>query len=112
MENIMGKPLEITKESFEKDVKQADMPVLLDFWAPWCGPCRTLAPVLDELASEFEGKAVIAKVNVDENPELAQEYRVSGIPSLVFFKGGEAVDQLVGVQQKSALADKLTSLSN
>lgn len=108
----MGKPLEITKESFEKDVKQADMPVLLDFWAPWCGPCRTLAPVLDELASEFEGKAVIAKVNVDENPELAQEYRVSGIPSLVFFKGGEAVDQLVGVQQKSALADKLTSLSN
>lgn len=108
----MGKPLEITKESFEKDVKQADMPVLLDFWAPWCGPCRTLAPVLDELASEFEGKAVIAKVNVDENPELAQEYRVSGIPSLVFFKGGEAVDQLVGVQQKSALADKLNALSN
>lgn len=108
----MGATLEVTKETFEKEVKAADVPVLVDFWAPWCGPCRTLAPTLDELANEFEGKAVVCKINVDENPELAQEYRVSGIPSLLFFKGGEAVDQMVGVQQKADLANKLTELSN
>ncbi len=108
----MGNVLEVTKDTFDNEVKNADVPVLVDFWAPWCGPCRALAPVIDELAVEFDGKAKIVKINTDENTELAQQYRISGIPSLLFFKGGEPVEQLVGVQQKSDLAKKLTEITN
>lgn len=108
----MGNVLEVTDATFENEVKQSDVPVLVDFWAPWCGPCRALAPVIDELAGEFDGKVKIVKINTDENTETAQQYRISGIPSLLFFKGGEPVEQMVGVQQKSALIDKLNEISN
>lgn len=108
----MGNVLEINKDNFDSEVKQADVPVLVDFWAPWCGPCRALAPVIEELAQEYGDKVKICKINTDENVELAQQYRVSGIPSLMFLKNGEVVEQLVGVQQKSTLVEKLNAISN
>jgi thioredoxin 1 len=107
----MSNVMEVTDATFDAEVKQSTVPVLVDFWAPWCGPCRALAPVIDELAAEFEGKVKIVKMNTDENMQTAQEFRISGIPSLLFFKGGQVADQLVGVQQKSALATKLTEIS-
>lgn len=107
----MSNVMEVTDATFDAEVKQSTVPVLVDFWAPWCGPCRALAPVIDELAAEFEGKVKIVKMNTDENMQTAQEFRISGIPSLLFFKGGQVADQLVGVQQKSALANKLTEIS-
>jgi thioredoxin 1 len=95
----MSNALEVTDASFEQDVKQSDVPVLVDFWAPWCGPCRSLAPVIDELAAEYDGKVKVVKINTDDNANTAQTYRISGIPSLLIFKNGEAVEQLVGVQK-------------
>ncbi len=108
----MSNVVEVTDSNFETEVKQSDIPVLVDFWAPWCGPCRALAPVIDELASEFEGKVKVVKVNTDENTKVAQEFRISGIPSLLFFSKGEAVEQMVGVQKKSTLVDLLNKHSN
>jgi len=103
----MGALLEITESNFEQEVKQASEPVLVDFWAPWCGPCKALAPVIEELATDFAGKVKVVKVNTDDNVSLAQNYRISGIPSLILFKNGEPVDQLVGNQKKSVLAELL-----
>jgi thioredoxin 1 len=100
----MSNALEVTDKTFEQEVKQAQMPVLVDFWAPWCGPCKALGPVIDELASEYAGKVKIVKVNTDENQEVAQQFRISGIPSLLVFKNGEMVEQMVGLQKKSALS--------
>lgn len=106
----MSQALEVTDASFDAEVKTSDVPVLVDFWAPWCGPCRSLAPVIDELASDFQGKVKICKVNTDENAAVAQRYRISGIPSLLFFHKGEVVEQRVGVQKKSDLAEILNRL--
>ncbi len=107
----MSKALEVTDATFEKEVKEAQQPVLVDFWAPWCGPCKALGPVIDEVAAEFDGKVKVVKVNTDENLATAQKFKISGIPSLVFFdKSGEAVEQMVGVQKKSALVDQLNKL--
>ena len=102
--------LHITKENFEQEVLQSEVPVLLDFWAPWCGPCKMLGPVLEELAGEYEGKANIVKVNVDEVSELASEYGVMSIPNMFFIKNGEVVKQVVGYQPKAALKQVLDSL--
>ncbi|MBZ7936122.1 MULTISPECIES: thioredoxin [Campylobacter] len=103
----MGKYIELTSENFSQ-VKEGV--ALVDFWAPWCGPCRMLAPVIDELANDFDGKAKICKINTDEQGDLAAEYGVRSIPTLIFFKNGEVVDQLVGAQSKQAITDKLNSL--
>ena len=97
---------EISQADFEQEVLKADVPVLVDFWAPWCGPCVSIAPALEKLAEQYEGKARIAKVNVDENPELAAQFGVRSIPYLVMFKNGEAAQSVVGAQPPQAL-DKL-----
>lgn len=95
--------LTITKENFETEVMQSDLPVLVDFWADWCGPCRMFSPIVDEFAQENEGKVKVGKINVDEQPDLAGRYGVMSIPTAILFKNGEIASTLVGVQPKSAL---------
>nr|WP_308870973.1 thioredoxin [Orenia metallireducens] len=102
--------VEVNKDNFEEEVLNSDMPVVVDFWAPWCGPCQAIAPVLEELGAEYTGKVKVAKVNVDDNQELATEYQVASIPNLVFFKGGEAVDRQIGFSSKGDLENKINSL--
>lgn len=102
--------LQLTDASFKKEVLEASRPVLVDLWAPWCGPCRMLGPIVEELAQEYAGRAVVGKLNTDENADTAAAYRVSAIPTLLFFKGGKLVEQLVGVQPKAAIKAKLDSL--
>ena len=104
----MGKYIELTNDNFNSTVEKGIS--LVDFWAPWCGPCRMIAPVIDELAGDFEGKANICKVNTDEQQDLATKYGVRSIPTILFMKDGEIVDQVVGASSKQALADKLNSL--
>lgn len=96
---------------FEADVLKANKPVLVDFWAEWCGPCRALGPILEELATEFGAKATVLKVNVDENPELAQQYGIRGIPTMIFFKNGQAAKTLVGMQPKEEIKKSLEELA-
>lgn len=102
--------LQLTDASFKKEVLEASQPVLVDLWAPWCGPCRMLGPIVEELAQEYAGRAVVGKLNTDENADTAAAYRVSAIPTLLFFKDGKLVEQLVGVQPKAAIKAKLDSL--
>jgi thioredoxin 1 len=92
--------INVTTANFEQEVLKADIPVLVDFWAAWCGPCRMVAPVIAEIAEEKKGSVKVCKVNVDEEPELAEKYRVSGIPTIICFKNGQAVSQVVGYRPK------------
>lgn len=102
--------LKITKDNFNEEVVNSDIPVLLDFWAPWCGPCRMLAPTVEELADEYDGKAKIGKVNVDEEPELAGNFDVASIPTVVVIKDRKIMDKSIGFVPKSKLEEMLKSV--
>jgi thioredoxin 1 len=103
----MGNVAELSENDFQTEVLQSSQPVLVDFWAPWCGPCRQVAPVIEELASENEGSAKVVKVNVDDCQQTAQQYGVSSIPTLIVFKNGEVVDRFVGLKSKAQLQTAL-----
>ena len=107
----MGSVNKTDVSNFEKDVLKSNRPVLVDFWAEWCGPCRALGPILEELAQEVGEKANVLKVNVDENPELAQRYGIRGIPTMIFFKNGQAAKTLVGMQPKEELRKSLDEMA-
>lgn len=102
---------EVSDSNFEAEVLNSDIPVLVDFWAPWCGPCRALAPTIDELATEYTGKVKIVKLNTDENPESAVKFRINSIPNLIIFKEGKPVDQLIGAVDKSKIVDAFGKLN-
>jgi thioredoxin 1 len=99
----VGNVSEITDQSFDQEVLKADMPVLIDFWAPWCGPCKAIAPVVEELAGAYGGRLKVVKMNVDDNPQTPTKYGVRGIPNLILFKGGTVADQIVGAVPKAHL---------
>ena len=103
------KIVNLTEKNFKDEVEQSTVPVLVDFWASWCGPCRMIAPIVDQLADEFDGKVKVAKLNVDENSELAARYQVSSIPSLLLFRNGKVVNQMVGARPKGELVKVLQS---
>jgi len=107
---MSDKVIHLSDESFQKEVLQSEIPVLVDFWASWCGPCLALAPVIDEIANEYEGKIKICKLNVDENQKTAMEYGIKGIPTILFFKNGKVVDQSVGLVPKEQLKEIIDKL--
>jgi len=101
----------VSEQDFSSVVLESEQPVVVDFWAPWCGPCKQMGPVVEEVAAEFEGRAVVAKVNTDENQQLAEQYNITGIPAFVFFKDGQEVDRFVGGgRSKEDFANKLNDL--
>lgn len=102
------KPVTITDQNFEEEVSKSNIPVLIDFWAVWCGPCRAIAPIVEQLAAEYDGKVKIGKLDVDENPDTAVKYGVRSIPTLLIFKNGQLVDTIIGAVQKHVLVQKIT----
>ena len=106
----MSEAIIVDEQSFDQVVLQSDVPVLVDFWAEWCGPCRAVAPILDQIAAEHEGKIIIAKLNVDENPNLAAQYRITSIPAMKVFKGGDEVREIIGAMPKPMIEEHLNGI--
>ncbi len=104
---MAGAVMEINEAQFDQEVLKADLPVLVDFWAPWCGPCKMLGPVLEEVAAANDGRLKVVKVNVDENPDLAQKYQVMGIPAMFLIKGGQVIESFTGAMNKATLSEKI-----
>lgn len=102
--------IKFTDQNFAEEVKKSKSPVLVDFWAAWCGPCQMMGPLIEELAEKFAGKIKIGKLNVDENPEVAKEYEILGIPSLKFFKDGKIIDEIAGLQPKEVIIEKINKI--
>ncbi len=106
----MGEPIEVSESTWDDEVINSELPVMVDFWAEWCGPCKQIAPAIHDLALEYDGKLNVAKVDVDSAPNIAMKYRVSSIPALIFFKGGQPVDQIIGAVPKGALKKKIDAV--
>jgi thioredoxin 1 len=106
------KPVELTDSNFQNEVLQSDKPVLIDFWAEWCGPCKMIAPMVEELANEYDGKLKVGKLDVDSNQQTSMQYGIRSIPTLLIFKGGKVVDQLIGAVPKKMLAEKVAKHLN
>ncbi|MFQ5904806.1 MAG: thioredoxin [Candidatus Binatia bacterium] len=106
----MAKITHVGDDNFEVEVIRSDLPVLIDFWAPWCGPCKSIAPVIEELAGEYEGRLKVTKLNVDDNPVIPSRYGVRGIPNLIIFKGGAVKEQIVGAVPKGRLVDAIEKI--
>lgn len=106
----MGKVIEVTDDTFQNTVLESQTPVIVDFWATWCPPCRILAPIVEEIAGEYDGRVTVCKVDVDKNQALAQKYGIRSIPTVLFFKNGEVQDQVVGALPKDQLSSKLDAL--
>ncbi len=103
----MSAAAQVTDASFKQEVLESEIPVLVDFWAPWCGPCRMVAPVVDEIAQQYDGQVKVVKLNTDENPNVASQYGIRSIPTLMIFKGGQRVDMVVGAVPKTTLSNTL-----
>ena len=106
----MTAPIEVDSTTFETAILKSDKPVMLDFWAPWCGPCKMIAPILDDLATQYSGKVTIAKVNTDENSDLAMKYGIQGIPTMLFISQGEEVDRVVGANTATTYTSKIEAM--
>ena len=108
----MSKPINVSDAEFEQVVLKSTLPVIIDFWAPWCGPCKMIAPILEDIARQYDGKVIVAKVNTDENPEWMMKYGVQGIPTLLFISNGELMDRQVGAAPAKAINQKVDTLLN
>jgi len=109
-ETIVANVVQVTDATFDGEVLKADLPVLIDFWAPWCGPCKAIAPVVEQLSEEYAGRLKVVKMNVDDNPETPSRYGVRGIPNLIVFKGGQVRDQIIGAVPKAQLVKAITAV--